>query len=119
MNNLAVSPGSPLILRAAVDAVLVLHITGGLTGITSGFAALVLRKGSRGHQIAGDVFVVAMLVMSTIGALASPFLPQPQRANVVPGLLTFYLVLTAWMTARRRDGGTGRFEVAAMPGKAA
>jgi hypothetical protein len=30
-----------------------------------------------------------------------------QMNNVFGGLLTIYMVATAWATARRRDGGTG------------
>jgi hypothetical protein len=33
-----------------------------------------------------------------------------QPANVVAGLLTFYMVTTGWLTARRGDGVTGKFD---------
>src|SRR5438034_2743856 len=37
-----------------------------------------------------------------------------QTPNVVGGLLTFYLITTAWLTARRRDGETSRFDWVAL-----
>jgi uncharacterized membrane protein len=112
MNNLMPPPGSPLILTLAADAILLLHIGGGLVGIGSGFAAMGLRKGSRAHAIAGRVFVVSMLIMATIGAVVSPLLPQ--RANVVPALLTLYLVVTGWRSAKERSGEAGAVEIGGL-----
>jgi uncharacterized membrane protein len=110
--NLMPPPGSPLILRLAADAILFLHIGGGLLGIGSGFAALLLRKGARAHAAAGQVFVASMLVMAVIGAVVSPLLPQ--RANVVPALLTIYLVVTGWRSTRDRSGEAGAVEIGGL-----
>ena len=109
---LQLGPQTPAVLRAAATAVLMLHITGGTLGIASGATALMARKGGRVHRIAGDVFVVSMMVMAVIGAAVSPFLPQ--RANVVPGVLTFYLVATGWLTLRPRGGWVRTAELAAL-----
>jgi hypothetical protein len=38
-------------------------------------------------------------------------LVKSQTSNVFGGVLTFYLVSTAWMTARRRDGETSVFDL--------
>jgi hypothetical protein len=84
---------------------LLLHIIGGTLGILSGFVAVSLCKGSRWHGMAGNVFFISMLTMSGCGAYMA--LMKSQVSNVFGGLLTFYLVATAWVTARRRDGGTG------------
>jgi uncharacterized membrane protein len=108
---LHVPPGSPALVQGAAATILALHVGGGVAGIVSGATALVARKGGRLHCTAGQVFFVSMLIMSAIGASVSPFLPQ--WSNVVPGLLTFYLVGTAWMTVRRPEGRIGRFEVGA------
>jgi uncharacterized membrane protein len=91
---------------------LVLHITGGIVGLLSGAVAMSLRKGSRGHRISGNVFVVAMLIM---GAAASylAFLKH-QTGNIFGGLLTLYMIATAWLTARRRDGETSILDWAAL-----
>src|SRR5258708_16020475 len=37
-----------------------------------------------------------------------------QPSNIGGGILTFYLIGTAWLTARRRDGGTSRFDWVAL-----
>ncbi len=47
---------------------LLLHIIGGTLGILSGFVAVFLRKGSRWHGVAGNVFFISMLTMSGCGA---------------------------------------------------
>jgi uncharacterized membrane protein len=108
--TLHVPTGSPWWLVAAADLILFLHIAGGTVGIISGTVALLSRKGGRLHRRAGTVFFVAMLIMATIGAAASPFLPTPSMPNVVAGTLTFYLVATGWMAIKRDDGRIGRFE---------
>ena len=110
--NLMPPPGSPLLLRVAADFVLFLHIGGGTVGIASGFAALALRKGSRAHAVAGQVFFVSILIMAAIGAVVSPFLPQ--RANVVPALFTLYLVATGWRAVRDRSGRADVFEIGGL-----
>ena len=91
---------------------LVLHITGGIIGLLSGTIAMVFRKGSRGHRMAGDVFVIAMLLMA---ACAVPLaIMKHQLNNIFGGFLTFYLVTTAWATGRRRGMGTGILDWGAL-----
>jgi Predicted membrane protein (DUF2306) len=81
---------------------LFLHIAGGTVGVLSGFVAMSFRKGSRAHGIAGNVFVASMLTLSSTGAYLG--FVKSQMGNFFGGVLTFYLVTTAWRTARRRDG---------------
>jgi hypothetical protein len=84
------------------------HITAGIVGILSGTAAMSFRKGSPRHALAGKVFVVAML---TLGARAVYLaLVKHQMSNVLGGTFAFYLVATAWATARRGDGKTSLFD---------
>ena len=93
-------------------SLLVLHITGGIVGLLSGAVAMSFRKGSRGHRAAGNVFVVSMLIM---GACASYLaLLKHQTNNVFGGLLTFYLITTAWLTGRRRDGEASIYDWGAL-----
>ena len=75
--------------------ILIIHICAGLVGLLSGAAAMSFRKGSRRHRVAGNVFFVAMLVMGSSAAYLG---------NVFGGLFACYLVATAWLTARRREG---------------
>ena len=91
---------------------LLVHICGGTIGLLSGFAAMAFRKGSRYHGLAGNVFFVSMLAMSSAGAYLA--LMKHQSSNVFGGLLTFYLVATAWATARRRDGETRVYDWAGL-----
>jgi hypothetical protein len=92
--------------------VLLLHIASGTLGMLSGFVAAFLRKGSRRHAIAGNVFVIAMLSLGATGTYLATLKHQP--GNILGGMLTFYLVATAWMTARRRDGKPGIFDWGAL-----
>lgn len=84
--------------------ILVVHIIAGTLGMLSGFVAMALRKGSRRHGLAGDVFVVSMLCLSLSGVFLAVMKSQP--GNIIGGTLTFYLVSTAWLIARRKEGET-------------
>jgi uncharacterized membrane protein len=88
------------------------HISAGIIGILSGAAAICLRKGSPRHALAGKVFVISMM---TLGASATYLaLMKHQLGNVLGGTFTFYLVTTAWATARRGDGETSIFDWVAL-----
>lgn len=78
-----------------------LHIIGGSLGLLSGAVALMTGKGSKLHRQSGTIFVFAMLVLSASGAAMASLIPE--RVSVIAGMLTFYLVMTAWLTVRRRD----------------
>jgi len=110
MSVLQVPADSHALVHVAAAVVLYLHIGAGTLGLLAGAAALGLRKGSRPHRLAGNIFVVAMLIMSAIGATAAPFLPTPERASVIAGVLTFYLVLSSWSAVKRKPGQIGAFD---------
>jgi hypothetical protein len=78
----------------------------------SGFVAVFLRKGSRRHGLAGNVFVIAMLSLSLTGVLMA--IVKSQVGNILGGSLTFYLVATAWMTGRNRERKTGSLDWGAL-----
>jgi hypothetical protein len=92
--------------------VLFLHIGSGTLGMLSGFAAVSFRKGSREHGLAGNVFVASMLMLSASGVYLAIMKSQP--GNILGGALTFYLVATAWITARRHEEPTSIFDWAAL-----
>ncbi len=98
---------------SASSPVLLLHICAATVGLLSGFLSMLLRKGGGLHRAAGNVFFVSMLTMSTTAVFIATFL-RPNRVNVLAGLLTFYLVSTAWWAARRKDGSTSIFDVRAL-----
>ena len=107
-----VSPESPWWMAAGAMLILVVHIAGGAIGLLSGTAALIARKGSERHRLAGTIFVVSMLVMAGIGAGVSPF--RGHGIDTLAGTFTFYLVVTAWLTVKRRGGETGVAEIIAL-----
>lgn len=91
---------------------LAIHIGAGAVAIVCGFAALFAPKGRFTHRAAGSVFTVSM----TVAALSASYLGyRTGDANdVAGGVLTAYLVVTAWAAARRKDGQAGLFEIAAF-----
>jgi uncharacterized membrane protein len=92
--------------------ILILHICAGIVGLLSGTAAMSFRKGSHWHRVAGNVFVVSMLTMGVCGSYLAVM--KHQMNNVFGGLLTVYLVSTAWLAGRHRDGETTLFDWAAL-----
>jgi len=118
MNTLQFAADSPWWVHVGAAMILFLHVAGGTAAMLSGVIALALRRGSRGHRIAGNVFFVSMLFMAAIGAAVSPFLTSPDGDgrwfDAIAAVLALYLVATAWATARRKAGTYGLFEVGAL-----
>jgi len=92
--------------------ILLFHICSGTAGVASGFLAASLRKGSPRHRITGNVFFISMLGLGVSGAYMAWMKSQPP--NLLGGVLTCYLVATAWITARRREGQPGIFDWVAL-----
>ena len=84
---------------------LALHISAGIIGPRPGAAAILFRKGSERRRAAGNAFVVPMLIMGLCASYLA--LLKHQMNNFFGGLLTFYMVVTAWLTARRRANEPG------------
>lgn len=84
--------------------VLAVHITAGVVGIVSGVMAISFRKGSSRHVLTGRVFVASMLTMAAAAVYLA--MRKQQTPNILAGTLTFYLITTAWLTARRNDRET-------------
>jgi len=89
-----------------------LHIIGGLLGLTSGAVALSASKGGKLHRKSGIIFVYAMMVLSASGAVMAALIPE--RISVMAGMLTFYLVTTALLTVRRHEPGSNWMDASAM-----
>jgi uncharacterized membrane protein len=96
----------------SLSPLLLFHICAGAVGLLSGAAAISFRKGSRSHGLAGIVFSVSMLGLAASGAYIAYL--RSQTGNILGGVLTFYMVATAWMAARRRGGQTGVFDWVAL-----
>jgi hypothetical protein len=95
-----------------LSPLLILHIFGGSVGLVAGTVAIAVRKGGRWHRVAGQVFVGGMLCLAVTGALIAYMRSEPP--NIVAGLLTIYMVTTAWMTGRHKDGRSGAFDWVAL-----
>src|SRR6201993_1344210 len=91
---------------------LFLHIAGGMVGLLSGTVAMLYRKGSGGHRLSGDVFVVSMMIMGACGSILALMKHQPD--NFFGGLVTFYMVTTGWLTGRNRQQETGLLDWGAL-----
>jgi hypothetical protein len=92
--------------------ILLFHICCGTMSVLAGFAAISVRKGSHRHRVVGNVFFISMLGLGLSGAYMG--LLKSQVTNVLGGVLTCYLVATAWATARRREGEPGVFDWIAL-----
>jgi uncharacterized membrane protein len=90
-----------------------IHVLSAAIGLLSGYLAAVLRKGSGLHGAAGTIFVVSMLSAAGAGAYLAAFV-HPNSGNVMGSTLTLYLVSTAWVAAKRRDGKAGPFDIVAL-----
>jgi len=91
---------------------LFMHIAGGSVSLVSGFTAVLARKGETIHRVAGTFFFIAMMVMGSFAAIVAGL--KDQTGNFVGGVSTVYFVATAWMTVKRPEGRSGKFEVFAF-----
>jgi uncharacterized membrane protein len=87
----------------------IFHALAGVTGILSGAVALFTRKGGRVHRTAGTVFFISMMTAAATAIYLAWTINNP--GFMVGGVLIIYLLATGWMTARRRPGQTGLFEI--------
>ncbi|MDR9767888.1 hypothetical protein RJP56_17660 [Shewanella baltica] len=74
------------------------HILTGSVALISGALSFSVKKGSKLHRKFGLIFVISMAVMASSGALLA--ILNSERLNAVAGLVTFYLVATAYLTVR-------------------
>ena len=108
-DHLHVAPDAPLWIELGAAIILYAHISGGTVGLLSGTMALLTRKGGKLHRLSGNIFFVSMLVMTGIGAVVAPFIPD--RVSSVAGFMSFYLIFSGWLTVRRRSEGAGALEI--------
>lgn len=99
----------PALTRLAIG----LHVAGGTAALFAGAVALFAAKGARLHRVAGTVFFACMLVMGGFADYLGLTIPD-QLPNFFVGTFTIYLVTTAWMTVRRKEGTIGLAEKIAL-----
>lgn len=76
-----------------------IHILGGMLALLFGYAALYAAKGGALHRRSGNGFVIAMMTMSSTGALMG--LLKLNGGNMLAGSLTFYFVVTGLLAVKR------------------
>jgi uncharacterized membrane protein len=88
------------------------HIAAGMFALVAGGLAAGARKGGPLHARAGTWFFASMMALGVTAAILEPF-RTPTPGSPINGVFVVYFVLTSWVAARRRDGATGKFEIAA------
>jgi len=102
--TLATATGLPFLSLA-------FHVGTGLIGLVSGFIAITVRKGGTWHRRSGIVFVYAMIAM---GLVATGIAIYEGAPTMVGGVLTAYLVFTAYTAVKPLGGDTRRIDVGLM-----
>ena len=100
-------------LQQLTTLAFVLHVGGGTLALVSGTVAAIARKGGPLHRAAGTVFFLSMLVMAIFAAYLAVVVPD-QLVNVFIATFTTYLIATAWLTVRRKEGTVGLAEKIAL-----
>ena len=96
-----------------MSPILFVHICSAVVGLIAGALAMIVRKGSGVHAVAGSFFVAAMMSMSGTGIFMATVM-RPNNGNVMGGSLLFYLVTTGWIAGTRRERGIRAIDVAAL-----
>ena len=90
----------------------IIHFPAGTVAILAAIAAFYCPKGTSKHKKAGQVFIIAMLIMLVSGGIAGAL--KGSLENVFLAALVFYTVFTAWLTVRHRQGVVGIAEYLAF-----
>lgn len=71
-----------------------LHIAGGMSGLVSGFANTINKKGGPSHRLFGRIYVASMFCATLSGVILA-FLKENQFLFLV-GVFSFYLCFSGW-----------------------
>ncbi len=88
------------------------HIVAASVALLAGAVALFVAKGGRLHRKSGSLFVYAILAMCGTAIVLAVVNVQP--VNVMAGLMTSYLAITAVTTVRPPAPGSRRRDIALM-----
>lgn len=86
-----------------------LHIVAAGLGLIAGFVALFAAKGATIHRRTGTVFVYAIAAMCSSAVIIA--VQKGQTTNVVAGVLTAYLTVTALTTVGARSARVRTMEI--------
>ncbi|WP_199609938.1 DUF2306 domain-containing protein [Flocculibacter collagenilyticus] len=85
---------------------LALHILGGVLVLLFATVALLAKKGGKFHRFGGNIFFVSMVLVST----SAIYLDIASGDTPAISVLALYLVVTSWVTIKRKEGTIGLFE---------
>ncbi|MCG7551442.1 hypothetical protein [Pseudoalteromonas sp. Of7M-16] len=85
---------------------LTVHIMAGSFLLLFGIGALSFTKGKLWHRWSGNLFFLAMIIMTVTAAFFN--------GGLTMSMLTFYYGVTAWAIVLRKEQSTGIFDVLAM-----
>jgi uncharacterized membrane protein len=88
------------------------HLITGTVTVAAGAIALTSQKGLLVHRLAGNLFLGCMTALSLSGIYLS--FTRSIIFTAFLGIFAFYLVVTGWVAAKRKDETTGAFEKAAL-----
>jgi hypothetical protein len=95
-----------------MELTLLIHAFAAGLGLVLGSVALYASKGATLHCKSGILLVSAMLTMALTGAAMAAF--KANAGNMIAGVLTAYLVITALTTVRPPTGALRRLEFGTM-----
>lgn len=82
-------------------SILDIHILLGTVGLVSGFVAVASKKGCTIHRIGGLGFLIFMGASVGLGCYEA-FI-KPERITVIGGLFSVYLMITGWLSVKKRS----------------
>jgi uncharacterized membrane protein len=88
---------------------MMIHVLAGTIAVLSGASALVAQKGQTLHRAAGNLFFFSMSVSAIAGSIVA--IQTPTMITFIAGLLTFYLVLTSWLTVKTHSQNSLMFSI--------
>jgi uncharacterized membrane protein len=101
--SLATATGLPFLSLA-------FHVAMGVSALVAGSIAIAARKGGTWHRRSGLVFVATMIATGITAAAISAY----EGKSPGGGLVTAYLVFTAWTTIRPLAGAGRRVDIGLM-----
>jgi len=85
---------------------LIFHIIAGAIVLLGGATALFAKKGLNLHKLSGNIFFIAMVIMS----LSATYLEFQLGDIPIMGILSLYFSYTSWVTVKRQEKKVGKLE---------
>jgi len=85
---------------------LIFHIIAGAIVLLGGATALFAKKGLNLHKLSGNIFFIAMVIMS----LSATYLEFKLGDIPIMGILSLYFAYTSWVTVKRQEKKVGKLE---------